>query len=58
MGKKAQKNTPACIYLSFSITLRHLREGSNLLRLPKDVVESPPPEMFKIHLDTYLCNLV
>ena len=27
-------------------------------RLPREVVESPPLEMFKTHLDTYLCDLV
>ena len=27
-------------------------------RLPRKVVESPSLEMFKTHLDAYLCNLV
>lgn len=58
MGKKAQKNTPACIYLSFSITLRHLREGSNLLRLPKDVVDAPSLQVFEAMLNVALGSLI
>jgi len=27
-------------------------------RLPKEVVESPPLEIFKIHLDKVLCSLL
>lgn len=27
-------------------------------RLPREVVESPSLEIFKTHLDTYLCDLV
>ena len=27
-------------------------------RLPREVVESPSMEIFKTHLDTYLCNLL
>ena len=27
-------------------------------RLPRKVVESPSLEIFKTHLDTYLCDLV
>ena len=27
-------------------------------RLPREVVESPSMEIFKIHLDAYLCNLL
>ena len=27
-------------------------------RLPREVVESPSMEIFKIHLDTYLCDLL
>jgi len=27
-------------------------------RLPREVVDSPSTEMFKIHLDTYLCNVL
>ena len=38
-------------------TLRHLREGSNLLRLPKDVVDAPSLEVFKARLDGALGSL-
>jgi len=31
-------------------------QGRN--RLPREVVESPSLETFKIHLDAYLCNIV
>ncbi|KFZ55826.1 hypothetical protein N321_13971, partial [Antrostomus carolinensis] len=27
-------------------------------RLPREAVESPSLEMFKTHLDTFLCNLL
>ena len=27
-------------------------------RLPREVVDSPPLEIFKTHLNPYLCNLV
>ena len=27
-------------------------------RLPREVVDSPSTEIFKIHLDTYLCNVL
>ena len=27
-------------------------------RLPRGVVESPFPEIYKTHLDAYLCNLL
>jgi len=27
-------------------------------RLPREVLESPSLEIFKTHLDTYLCNLL
>ena len=30
----------------------------NWNRLPREVVESPSLEIFKTHLDTYLCDLV
>ena len=36
-------------------TVRVMKHWS---RLPREVVESPSLEMFKTHLDTYLCNLV
>jgi len=26
--------------------------------MPREVVESPSMEMFRIHLDAYLCNLI
>ena len=36
-------------------TVRVMKHWS---RLPREVVESPSLEMFKTHLDAYLCNLV
>ena len=35
-----------------------LRVTEHWNRLPGEVVESPPMEIFKTHLGTYLCNLV
>ena len=34
-------------------TVRVMEHGN---RLPREVVESPSMEIFKTHLDTYLCD--
>jgi len=35
-----------------------VRVAEHWNRLPREVVESPPLEIYKTHLDAYLCNLL
>jgi len=35
-----------------------VREMEHWKRLPREVVESPSMEIFKTHLDAYLCSLL
>ncbi|KFP67469.1 hypothetical protein N322_11560, partial [Cariama cristata] len=35
-----------------------LRVAENWNRLPREIVESPSLEIFKTHLDVFLCNLL